>query len=207
MREMVESSDHRHMSLRALALHAQRVGKVIASPSTWYRLVKNAGWRRPRNRVYPAKPKIGIRARAPGELLHLDVTIISLLDGTRAYLHAVIDNYSRRILSWTLEARLGSGGTCRILREAAAQLGRYSRETTVVADSGSENVNGDVDDLLEGEELTRVLAHVEVTFSNSMIEAFWGSLSDCPQRSDATLGIRGADSGRDVLWYRRCSCR
>jgi hypothetical protein len=35
MREMVESSDHRHMSLRALALHAQRVGKVIASPSTW----------------------------------------------------------------------------------------------------------------------------------------------------------------------------
>jgi transposase InsO family protein len=176
MREMVESSDHRHMSLRALALHAQRVGKVIASPSTWYRLVKNAGWRRPRNRVYPAKPKIGIRARAPGELLHLDVTIIRLLDGTRAYLHAVIDNYSRRILSWTLEARLGSGGTCRILREAGAQLGRYSRETTVVADSGSENVNGYVDDLLEGEELTRVLAQVEVTFSNSMIEAFWRSL-------------------------------
>ena len=176
MREMVESSDHRHMSLRALALHAQRAGKVIASPSTWYRLVKNAGWRRPRNRVYPAKPKIGIRARAPGELLHLDVTIIRLLDGTRAYLHAVIDNYSRRILSWTLEARLGSGGTCRILREAAAQLGRYSRETTVLADSGSENVNGDVDDLLEGEELTRVLAQVEVTFSNSMIEAFWRSL-------------------------------
>ena len=30
MREMVESSDHRHMSLRALALHAQRIGKVFA---------------------------------------------------------------------------------------------------------------------------------------------------------------------------------
>ncbi len=35
---------------------------------------------------------MGIRAKAPGELLHLDVTIIRLLDGTRAYLHAVIDN-------------------------------------------------------------------------------------------------------------------
>ena len=43
----------------------------------------------------------------------------------------------------------------------------------MVADSGSENVNGDVDDLLEGEELRRVLAQVEVRFSNSMIEAFW----------------------------------
>ncbi len=176
MRKMVETDEYRHMSLRALALHAQRIGKVLASPSTWYRLVRSAGWRRPRKRVYPAKPKIGIRANAPGELLHLDVTIIRLLDGTRAYLHAAIDNYSRRILSWTLEERLGGGGTCRILREAVVQLGKCPARPVVVADSGSENVNGAVEDLLNGEGLTRVLAQVEITFSNSMIEAFWRSL-------------------------------
>jgi transposase InsO family protein len=176
IRKMVEGDDHRHMSLRALALHAQRVGKVIASPSTWYRLVRTEGWMRPRTRVYPAKPKIGIRAKAPGELLHLDVTIIRLLDGTRAFLHGVIDNYSRRILSWTLEERLGSGGTCRILREAVVQLDDCPGHPIVVADSGSENVNGAVDDLLDGEDLTRILAQVEITFSNSMIEAFWRSL-------------------------------
>jgi len=173
---MVEGDDDRHMSLRALALHAQRIGKVLASPSTWYRLVRTKGWRRPRKRVYPAKPKVGIRAKAPGELLHLDVTIIRLLDGTRAYLHGVIDNYSRRILSWSLEERLGSGGTCRILREAVLQLNDCPGHAVVVADSGSENVNGPVDNLLNDEELTRVLAQVEVTFSNSMIEAFWRSL-------------------------------
>jgi len=176
MRKMVESNDHRHMSLRALALHAQRIGKVLASPSTWYRQVRTSGWRRPRKRVYPVKPKIGIRANAPGELLHLDVTIIRLLDGTRAYLHGVIDNFSRRILSWSLEERLGSGGTCRILREAAVQLGDCPAHPVVVADSGSENVNGAVNELLDGERLTRVLAQVEITFSNSMIEAFWRSL-------------------------------
>ncbi len=176
MRRMVESDGHRHMSLRALALHAQRIRKVIASPSTWYRLVRTAGWKRPRIRVYPAKPKIGIRSKTPGELLHLDVTIIRLLDGTRAYLHAIIDNYSRRILSWTLEERLGSGGTCRRLREAVVQLNDCPEQAIVIADSGSENVNGAVDDLLDGEELTRVLAQVEITFSNSMIEAFWRSL-------------------------------
>jgi putative transposase len=99
IRTTVESNDHRHMSLRALALHTQRIGKVLASPTTWYRLVRTAGWRRPRNRVYPAKPRVGIQAKAPGELLHLDVTIIRLFDGTRAHLHAMIDNYSRRILS------------------------------------------------------------------------------------------------------------
>jgi len=88
---------------------------------------------------------------------------------------AVIDNYSRRILSWTLEDRLGSGGTCQILREAAVQLTNRSGVTTIVADSGSENVNGEVDELLKDEELTRILTQVEVTLFNSMIEAFWRS--------------------------------
>jgi transposase InsO family protein len=81
-----------------------------------------------------------------------------------------------RILSWTLEERLGSGGTCHILREAVVQLKNCPEQTIVVADSGSENVNGAVDDLLDGEELTRASAQVEITFSNSMIEAFWRSL-------------------------------
>ena len=176
MRKLAESGDHRHMSLRALAFHAQRIGKVVASPSTWYRLARKLAWGRPRRRLYPAKPKIGIRASTPGELLHLDVTIIRLLDGTRVYLHAAIDNYSRRILSWSLEERLGSGGTCRLLRAAALQLKDGVLRTTVVADSGSENVNSDVDGLLEDNGLSRTLAQVDVTFSNSMIEAFWRSL-------------------------------
>jgi hypothetical protein len=46
----------------------------------------------------------------------------------------------------------------------------------VVADSGSENVNGEVNAILVEQALTRVLAQVEVTFSHSMIEAFWRSL-------------------------------
>jgi hypothetical protein len=45
-----------------------------------------------------------------------------------------------------------------------------------MTDSGTENVNGNVDDLLDREGLRRVLAQVEVSFSNSMIEAFWRSL-------------------------------
>lgn len=84
---------------------------------------------------------------------------------------------SRRILSSTLKERLGSGGTCRVLLEAIAQLNDCPNRPIVVADSGSENVNGAVDRLLDGEDLSRVLAQIEVTFSTSMIEAFWRSLT------------------------------
>jgi putative transposase len=44
------------------------------------------------------------------------------------------------------------------------------------ADSGVENVNGAVDSTLFSACLERILAQVEVAFSNSMIEAFWRSL-------------------------------
>jgi hypothetical protein len=46
----------------------------------------------------------------------------------------------------------------------------------VVADSGIENVNNAVDSILESAKLRRVLALVEVTYSNSIIEAWWRSL-------------------------------
>jgi transposase InsO family protein len=149
------------------------MGKVFASATTWAKLVRQRGWRRPRRRVYPEKPKTGIRATYPNEYWHIDVTVIRLLDDTKAYLHAVIDNFSRRILSWRLSERLDPTTTCEILTEASKNLGLTP---TVVADSGVENVNGRVDQLMADGLVHRVLAQVEVSFSNSMIEAFWRSL-------------------------------
>jgi hypothetical protein len=46
----------------------------------------------------------------------------------------------------------------------------------VIADSGIENVNDEVDNLLGLGQLRRILAQVEVSYSNSMIEALWRSL-------------------------------
>ncbi len=72
--------------------------------------------------------------------------------------------------------RLEPETTCQVLVEAAKNLPSGSEPATVVADSGVENVNGVVDALLGLGQLRRVLAQVEVTFSNSMIEAWWRSL-------------------------------
>ena len=45
----------------------QRAGKVFVSVTTWARLVREHGWRRPRMRVHPARPTIGVRASRPNE--------------------------------------------------------------------------------------------------------------------------------------------
>ena len=174
IRELVTSPDYRHVPTGTLARLAQRLGVVFASASTWYRLVRDRGWRRPRLRVHPDQPKVGIRATNANELWHIDTTVIRLLDGTRAYLHAVIDNFSRRILAWRLAGRFDPANAVAVLVEAADAAGQD--RPTVVADAGVENRNGDVDALIASGLLRRVLARTEVRFSNSMIEAWWRSL-------------------------------
>ena len=165
------SDEYRHVPTGTLARLAQRLGKVFASASTWYRLVRDHKWRRPRQRIHPAKPKIGIRASRPNEIWHIDTTLIRLLDGSRAYLHAVIDNFSRRILAWKVTATFDPGATAEIL--LAASKGVDHGLPTVLADGGVENFNGAVDELIHSGLLHRVLAGTEITYSNSMIESWW----------------------------------
>jgi putative transposase len=173
--DMVQSTEHRHMSIRGLALHAQRIGKVFAHPATWSRLIRERGWRRPRVRLYPAKPKVGLRAHEPNEARHVDVTILKLLDGSKAYVHAVIDNFSRRILAWTVAGHLDPMNTRDVLGTAAESLGTTTK-ASVFMDSGVENLNGAVDMVFDGSVLRRVIARIDVSFSNSLIEAWWRSL-------------------------------
>jgi transposase InsO family protein len=174
--EMVTALDYRHVPIGTLAVLAQRLGRVWASPSTWYRLVRKFGWRRPRLRVHPAKPKVGLRTTRADEMWHIDTTVIRLLDGTRAYLHAVIDNFSRRILAWRVADTFAPVNSVAVLLEASRGATSSGTTPVVLADAGVENVNAQVDALIATGLLHRVLAFTELRFSNSMIEAWWRCL-------------------------------
>jgi putative transposase len=102
--------------------------------------------------------------------------VIRLLDGTRAYLHAVIDNFSRRVLAWRVADTFAPGSTVAVLLAASRGATRSASVPVVVADGGVENVNAQVDALIATGALRRLLAFTELRFSNSMIEAWWRSL-------------------------------
>jgi len=72
--DMVISPEYRHVPTGTLAVLAQRIGTVSASPSTWYRLVRKYDWRRPRLRVHPATPTVGLRPTGADEMWHIDTT-------------------------------------------------------------------------------------------------------------------------------------
>ena len=66
--------------------------------------------------------------------------------------------------------------TVTILRDAARGAISVEDAPTLVADAGVENVNAGVDELIVSGLLRRVLALRDVSFSNSLIEAWWRTL-------------------------------
>lgn len=101
----------------------------------------------------------------------MDTTLIRLLDGSRVYLQAVIDNFSRRILAWKVSPTFNPLATVEILLTAARGVG--GDKPLLLVDAGVENFNGAVDELITSCLLSRVLAQTEITFSNSLIESWW----------------------------------
>ena len=114
--------------------------------------------------------------KRPNEMWHIDTSVIRLLDGTRAYVHAVIDNFSRRILAWHVAARFAPENSVAALLEASQHATAPDHVPVVLTDAGVENVNAQIDALLATGVLRRLLAMTELKFSNSMIEAWWRCL-------------------------------
>lgn len=92
----------------------------------------------------PGEAEVGLRTTRADEMWHIDTTVIRLLDGTRAYLHAVIDNFSRRILT---SRRVGESfapvNSVIVLVDTSGAATPSETTPVVLADSGVESVNID----------------------------------------------------------------
>jgi putative transposase len=117
----------------------------------------------------------GIRAAAPLQLLHADVTVFRTVDNIKAYIYLVQDNFSRAILQYAIRLdckaatmkELVSNVHCQYLQPAAIE------HCQLMTDDGSENFGPVKDFLLSAENptLQHIIAQHDVEFSNSMIEA------------------------------------
>jgi hypothetical protein len=92
--------------------------------------------------------------------------VIRLLDGTRAYVHAVIDNFSRRILASRVADTFAPVNSAAVLLDASPGA-TPSDHPSGVGRCRCQNVNAQVDALISTGVLRRVLTFTELKFSNS----------------------------------------
>jgi len=136
IKDMVTAVEYRHVPTGTLAVLAQRLGKVWASPSTWYHLVRKFGWRRPRLRVHPTKPKVGLRTTEPTRCG--TSTPRSSACSTESCLPArVIDNFSRRMPGVAVAETFTPANSVAVLVEAGRRATPSETMPVVLADAAS----------------------------------------------------------------------
>ena len=141
-------------------------------------MIRELGLKRNRIRIYPPKPKVGIRASAPGQIWYLDLTVLRLQDGSRAFVQCIIDNCSRYVLAWKVSKDYGGVRTKELLQTSLAKAKLLGLEVkpNVLVDSGCENINPEVNDLVVSELISRTIAQIDIEQSNSMIEMLFHRL-------------------------------
>ncbi len=82
--------------------------------------------RRPGVRLYPQKPKIGIRALARNQIWHVDVSVFRIVNDARVFIQAIIDNASRYVLAWQVTQDYGGANTKELIETALEVANRFS---------------------------------------------------------------------------------
>lgn len=161
----------KHFSLTALHKYAVKNQLLSCSKETWFKYIHRFNLvRRPSRRKKKSYRK-GIRASAPNQIWHMDITQITTSAGEKVYLQVIIDNYSRKVLAWTMASVKDQHVTIHTLKQLGQKL--RCKHVKLFTDQGGENRGAAIK---WGPHIKRVFARVESQYSNSVVEMFFRSL-------------------------------
>jgi putative transposase len=158
----------KYWPVSSIAYYAQRNNILPVGLSTFYKYAKLLGVYR--SKYVKPKPHVGIRATAPNQIWHGDITIFKI-NNTTYYMYFLIDNYSRFVLNYFVSTQKSGLIWKKILSDSLATY--KPNNAQLLVDDGSEINNQFVDELLKQkpEVLQKIIAQKDITFSNSMVEA------------------------------------
>ncbi|MEW5676024.1 DDE-type integrase/transposase/recombinase [Flavobacterium enshiense] len=137
--------------------------------TTFYKYSKLLGYS---SRHLRLKPKYdSLISSRPNQIWCADVTILKTKDGTRHYLHILLDHYSKKVLGYTIEDFSNPKAIRSLLQNAYSKISIKS-EIRFITDGGIENVNNTVNQFIQNHNIIHQIAQKDITFSNSKIEAF-----------------------------------
>lgn len=177
MEKLLTSKEMIFWPLASVYHYALKNNIVSMGKSTsWYKYCDKLGIKRPKRKSLKVK-KEGIKAKHPNQYWHADVTYFNTRDGQRHYLYLVVDNFSRKIISWAVSIHLRADIRLNTFIDAVdtAKNSFFNNDKiNLIVDGGSENNNKTVDAFIASVsdvQLKKEIALKTVTFSNSMAEA------------------------------------
>lgn len=172
IRKAFSDPETAHWPATSVAWKLIRENTISANVSTILKYARTMGLTSARKLLHRSRKKGSIITTRPNEAWHIDVTVLRTQDGVRSCIQLIIDSFSKRILAFSFARSISGQATAALLRSAFESIVPKPVEPIMlIADGGSENVNVSVKDYLAAVPVKLHVAHVDVAFSNSMIEA------------------------------------
>lgn len=168
----IQKPEYQYWSYSSIYYQILRDQTAAFGKTSFYKYVKQLSIQK--RFAFKKKVLKGIRAEAPKEILHMDVTIFRCIDNARIYIYFLVDNYSRYILNWKASLKYSANISFKNITEAYHEhdLNLMPPFISLITDGGSEN-KGEVDTFVQRptSNMKKLVAQSDIIFSNSMVEA------------------------------------
>lgn len=145
------------------------------SISTCYNYLKLLGIKRILPNHRRKHHKIGLRASAPLEMLHMDMSIFKTINNAKVYLYVICDNFSRCILNYKVATKFDVALVLENIKEVKQNY-TLLKNTELIVDNGVENRTHLLNDFLDTVHLNKIIAQLHIVESNSMVESIFRQL-------------------------------
>ncbi len=152
----------------------------------------------PGHKIYPYLLR-GMKVDHPNQVWAMDITYVPMARGF-VYLAAVVDWFSRRVLSWRVSITLEAAFCLEALEEA---LARHGRPEIVNTDQGAQFTSHDFTDVLLKAGIAISMDGKGCWRDNVFVERLWRSLKyeEVYLRAYDTVGEARASIGRYLAFY------
>ena len=182
--------EHMQIGYKRLTYMMLDENVVAVSPSTTYRILRNAGltsqWN---NSTLQSKRKGFIQPKRPHQHWHIDISYIAF-HGSHLFLISVLDGFSRFIVHHELRTHMQEYDVEIVLQRA---LEKYPNEKPrIISDNGSQFIANDFKSFLRLNNLTHVRTSINHPQSNGKIEAFHKIIKNECTRIQSMINLEDA---------------
>ncbi len=205
--EVANRAEFRDLSPRQIVPLLADRGQYIASESTFYRVLREAGQLAHRGHVRPPtqrKPKEHV-ASAPNQVWSWDITYLrSAIRGSFFYLYLAVDVFSRKIVGWDVHAEEAGEHSAALIESATSAEKIRPSKLTLHSDNGGPMKGSTMLATLQRLGVVPSFSRPSVSDDNPFSEALFRTLKYCPsfpRKPFATVADARAWVTTFVAWY------
>ena len=181
--------DHPHEGYRRLTYMMIDDDIVAVSPSSVYRVLKNAGLMQRWNRKASKKGTGFQQPLKPHEHWHIDISYINVC-GTFYYMCSVLDGFSRYIVHWEIREAMTEADIEIILQRAREKF--PDAKPRIISDNGPQFISKDFKEFIRISGMTHVKTSPYYPQSNGKLERYHKTIKGTCIRVQTPLSLEDA---------------